>query len=216
MANREVSLRDQIQDLPQSAQDELFMNSIEQNKYGVTSILLNIADISAKSLTRAFYDAAMHNQPKLAKMLIHNPKTNINWVNKDNWGMSPAFRAASNHHDEIVEMIIDKPEFNPNVTMRIDNYLGVGVLKTIVTEAFGFTPKEEIKRPKEAWKQALLKDKRVDWELHAQLIERAKESQKETEIKSAESSKRVEKYDALEAKVSVVRKALGLDAPFFD
>ena len=211
MLNNKKELIEKIKSLPTEGQEELFrIAAFYKGHEQQLEIILEAAKIKPRALTSAFYEAATHNYKNKAKLLVKNPEVDINWINNNNYGLTPAIRAADNGHGDIVNMIIDREDFNPNVVIKSSHYLGIEFNNTVVTKTFGFVSKEQIKKPNEKWKRRLLKDKRIDWELHNKLIEQRTSVQPLIEAESIRIDESCKKREALERKVLPVRKALGL------
>jgi hypothetical protein len=192
-------LKARIAGLSQKEQEQLFREAAFGHKANALEIILDAVKIKPELLREAFYHAATYNHKITAKVLIDKPDTDINWSNEDNWNLTSGMRAAMNDHKEIVNMIFDRADFDPNVVVIDRRYSGVDFEKTILTQEFGYTPKNKIKRPKEAWKRRLLRDRRVDWNLHNELIE-----------KREKMNPVIAQQDNLKAQLRPIKRALGL------
>lgn len=213
-------LTEALKGLPPQEQINLFYSAYNQKNLHAFDTILKTVEIPGENLTALFYEACTHNVQDIAERLVQNPNTNVNWVNTSNYHLTPAIRAAMNdqslgaekRHDynAIIQMILNRPDFDPNVVSQSSD---TALPLTVVTQAFGYVPKDSIPTPNRPWKQQLLNDMRINWDQHASYIPLKAESDRRIQKLHEAWQESEPARQALSRQVSTIRGLLGLREP---
>ncbi len=195
MFDEKSKLIEQVKDLSYEGQEKLFNLAFSHYEdKDALEIILEATDIKSETLSAAFCQAARHDFTGFAELLIADDNTDVNWKDKDFNNATSITWGVLNANGKIVDMIRGRKNFDPNFVRGNE---------TVITRVFGYISKDSIETPEEDWKNRLLEDKRIDWNIHDDLI--AKQLILEHERSEAEQRK-----SDLEKEITPVSDALGL------